>query len=141
MDHEPTPSFRSVRAGHRTNENVPQRSDELAMASGVNRGVLAPERNATCRVRSDTLVTIHCTSSLPQSVFLCRKRLAAGTFKRYRLPPPLLDSEANTALVSAGSSLRICAIVNPMKLRKSLESDISISPVMDLALELAARQS
>ena len=59
---------------------------------------------------------------------------------RYRLPlPPALRSTSNAALASAVVSRWIDAMVNPVRSMTSLELPITISPVVVVAVEFAAR--
>jgi hypothetical protein len=51
-------------------------------ASGFSTGVSAPEKKATCNDLPSTNVTIHCVSSLPQSVLRCRNFCAPLMFNR-----------------------------------------------------------
>ena len=120
---------------------MPQRSVELPTASKVRTGAWAPEKNATCNRPPETNVTIHSVCSVPQSVLCLRKRRSAGMGTWYSLPPPpALMSASNTAAISAGVRVRACTIWNAKKSIVTLESEREISPVMELAVELAARQ-
>ncbi len=62
--------------------NVPHSADDFEIASNVNTGMSSPEKNATSSVCPVTYVAIHCVSSPPHNVFLCRKRCLAGILSR-----------------------------------------------------------
>src|ERR1700722_3879257 len=60
---------------------VRQTRSELACVPGDKTGIFDPEKKATCCSWPVGKVAIHWVCSLPQRVFLLRKRFAAGTFR------------------------------------------------------------